>query len=147
MKNFKLLLTSVAVASLVAACGGGDDPKTVFSSVVTFGDSLSDAGTYRVGTIAQLGGGKFTVNSAADKNDKTWTEALAVSLGAPAQCAAQTGLLPNNGVTGAAVVNIAACAKGEWLGNSAAKVDPCRLGSGQCRHGADDASATGSSHR
>ena len=109
MKNFKFILTSVAVAALVAACGGGDDPKTTFSSVVSFGDSLSDAGTYRVGTVAQLGGGKFTVNSVADKNDKTWTEALAVSLGAPAQCPAQTGLLPNNGVTGAAVVNFAAC--------------------------------------
>ncbi len=109
MKNFKFILTSVAVAALVAGCGGGDNPKVTFSSVVSFGDSLSDAGTYRVGTVAQLGGGKFTVNSAADKNDKTWTEALAVSLGAPVQCAAQTGLLPNNGVTGAAVVNIAAC--------------------------------------
>ncbi len=109
MKSFKFVLTSVAVAALVAACGGGDDPKLAFSSVVTFGDSLSDAGTYRVGTVAQLGGGKFTVNSAADKNDKVWTEALAVSLGAPAQCPAQTGLLPNNGVTGAAVVNFAAC--------------------------------------
>ena len=112
MKNFKFILTSVAVAALVAACGGGDDPvdtRIKFAQVVTFGDSLSDAGTYRVGTIAQLGGGKFTVNSAADKNDKTWTEALAVSLGAPAQCPAQTGLLPNNGVTGAPVVNIAAC--------------------------------------
>ncbi len=109
MKSFKFILTSVAVAALVAGCGGGDDPKTSFSSVVSFGDSLSDAGTYRVGTVAQLGGGKFTVNSAADKNDKVWTEALAVSLGAPAQCAAQTGLSPNNGVTGAAVANFAAC--------------------------------------
>ena len=110
MKNFKFVLTGVAIAALVAGCGGGDDPKVVFTSVVSFGDSLSDAGTYRVGTIAQLGGGKFTVNSAADKNDKVWTEALATALGAPAQCPAQTGLLPNqNGVTGAAVVNFAAC--------------------------------------
>ena len=109
MKSFKFAVTSIAVAALVAGCGGGDDPKTTFSLVVSFGDSLSDAGTYRVGTVAQLGGGKFTVNSAADKNDKVWTEALAASLGAPAQCAAQTGLLPNNGITGAAVVNFAAC--------------------------------------
>ena len=110
MKSFKFVLTGIAVAALVAGCGGGDDNvRTQFTSVVTFGDSLSDVGTYRVGTIAQLGGGKFTVNSASDKNDKVWTEALAASLGAPAQCAAQTGLLPNNGITGAAVVNFAAC--------------------------------------
>ncbi len=106
MKNFKFVLTSVAVAAFVAGCGGGDDLKTTFTSVVSFGDSISDAGTYRVGTVAQLGGGKFTVNGAGDK---VWTEALATALGAPAQCPAQTGLLPNNGVTGAAVVNIAAC--------------------------------------
>ena len=106
MKNFKLIVTSVAVAALVAACGGGDDPKVVFTSVVSFGDSVSDAGTYRVGTIAQLGGGKFTVNGTGDK---VWTEALAASLGAPAQCPAQTGLLPNNGATGAPVKDAANC--------------------------------------
>lgn len=105
MKHIKLALSCIAAAALLTACGGGDD-KIQFTQVVTFGDSISDGGAYRVGTIAQLGGGKFTVNGTSDK---VWSDALGTSLGAPAQCAAQTGLLANNGVTGAAVVNIAAC--------------------------------------
>ena len=108
MRSLKLSLISVAVAVLVAACGGGggSEPKLTFTKVVTFGDSLSDPGAYRVGSVAALGGGKFTVNGG---NDKVWTEALAANLGLPAQCAAQTGLLPNNGATGEAVKNIATC--------------------------------------
>lgn len=106
MRSFKVSLISVAAAALMAACGGGGDSKITFTQVVTFGDSVSDGGAYRVGTIAQLGGGKFTVNGA---NDKVWTEALAANLGLPAQCAAQTGLLANNGVVGAAVKDFPAC--------------------------------------
>lgn len=105
MKHLKLTLSCIATVTLLSACGGGDG-KLQFTQVVTFGDSISDGGAYRVGTIAQLGGGKFTVNGA---DDKVWSDALATALGAPAQCAAQTGLLPNNGVTGATVVNHAAC--------------------------------------
>ncbi|MDP1999838.1 MAG: SGNH/GDSL hydrolase family protein [Rhodoferax sp.] len=105
MKHIKLTLSCLAAAALLTACGG-DDGKIQFTQVVTFGDSISDTGTYQVGTIAQLGGGKFSVNGTATK---VWSDALATSLGAPAQCAAQTGMLPNNGVTGAAVVNVAAC--------------------------------------
>jgi phospholipase/lecithinase/hemolysin len=90
---------------LLAACGGGDD-KIQYSSVVSFGDSISDAGTYRVGTIAALGGGQFTVN---DPDGLTWTQVLANTVGAPAQCPAQTGMLPNNGTTGAPVQNFANC--------------------------------------
>lgn len=105
MKHIKLTLSCIAAAALLTACGGGDD-KIQFTRVVTFGDSISDGGAYQVGTIAQLGGGKFTVNGAGSK---VWSDALATQLGAPAQCAAQTGLLANNGVTGAPVTNIAAC--------------------------------------
>ncbi len=102
------LSAAFAAAVLLAACGGSDD-KVQFSSVVSFGDSLSDAGTYKVGTIAALGGGKFTVNGAGSSS-YTWTEDLAVAVGAPAQCAARTGLLPNQpGVTGAPVTDIAGC--------------------------------------
>ena len=104
------LSAAIAAAALLVACGGGsDDNKVQFTSVVSFGDSLSDAGTYKVGTIAALGGGKFTVNGAGSSS-YTWTEDLAVAVKAPAQCAARTGLLPNlPGVTGAAVTDIAGC--------------------------------------
>ena len=106
----KVILSAAlaAAAALLVACGGGDD-KVRFSSVVSFGDSLSDAGTYKVGTIAALGGGKFTVNNAGSSS-YTWTEDLAVALNVPAQCAARTGLLPNQpGVTGAAVTDYPGC--------------------------------------
>jgi phospholipase/lecithinase/hemolysin len=71
---------------------------------VTFGDSLSDVGTYKVDKVALLGGGKYTVNSATDKN---WTELLAAQLGLPAPCAAQTGL--DGSYFNAAVTNHVAC--------------------------------------
>ena len=113
MKTIKLALTGIAVATFLTACGGGGDSSTGafdtrirFAQVVTFGDSLSDVGSYQVGTVAALGGGKFTVNGVANN---VWSEALAASLGAGTQCAAQTGLLPNNGATGAAVVNNPLC--------------------------------------
>ena len=48
MKQFKVLATALAAALLVACGGGGDGdqaPRIRYSSVVNFGDSLSDAGT------------------------------------------------------------------------------------------------------
>lgn len=105
MKNFRFLLASVAAAALLAACNSGDDTPQ-FRTVVSFGDSISDPGAYNVATIAALGGGKFTVNGT---EGKVWTEFLAESLGAAAQCAAQTGLLANNGVAGAPVQDVADC--------------------------------------
>jgi outer membrane lipase/esterase len=107
MNRLRNVLTALAAAALLTACGGSDDDKVNFQSVVSFGDSLSDAGTYKVGTIAALNGGKFTVNGG---DDGTWSERLATALGTPAQCAARTGLLPNKtGITGAAVQDFAAC--------------------------------------
>ncbi|MBP7414077.1 MAG: hypothetical protein KA932_09405, partial [Giesbergeria sp.] len=50
----------VLAAAALAACGGSDEPR--YTSMVNFGDSLSDVGSYRVGSVAALGGGKFTVN-------------------------------------------------------------------------------------
>lgn len=104
MQRFSGRLLALLAAALISACGSDDDVQ--FTSVVSFGDSLSDAGTYKVGTIAALAGGKFTVNG---PNGLTWTEVLAGLVGAPAQCAAQTGMLPNNGAVGAPVQNFAAC--------------------------------------
>lgn len=84
---------SLLAAAVLAGCGGGSAndpaPKIKFTSQVTFGDSLSDVGTYAVGTVKALGGGKYTVNAADSKN---WTELVAASLGLAAPCAAQTGL-------------------------------------------------------
>lgn len=96
---------AILAALLLVACGG--DEKVQFTRVVTFGASVADAGAYKVGTIADLGGGKYTVNG---PQGLTWTERLAQIVNVPAECAAQTGLLPNiSGVTGAPVQNFDNC--------------------------------------
>lgn len=98
--SFALALLTAAVLS---ACGGsspsaGDQtPATKFSAQVSFGDSLSDVGSYAVGGIKALGGGKFTINgddsaTNPDLTGKNWTEFVAAQLGLPAPCAALTGL-------------------------------------------------------
>lgn len=80
-------LTPIAAALMLGLTGCGD--KIQYSSMVSFGDSLSDVGTYKVGTVAAFGGGKYTVNSPSAKN---WTELVAAHYGLAAPCAAQTGL-------------------------------------------------------
>lgn len=75
-------------ALLVAACGGGDD-KPVYTQVVSFGDSLSDVGTYKTATVNALGGGKYTVNGTGGT---IWIERVAADRGLAAPCAAQVGL-------------------------------------------------------
>ena len=110
-------------AALLAACGGSDKGSsqagqalnTQFSSMVSFGDSLSDVGTYAVGTVKAAGGGKFTINGNhasinATLTGKNWTELMATQFGLPAPCAAQTGL-DGDASKGFAVpvVNHAAC--------------------------------------
>ena len=98
--NFALAILAAAV---LTACGGSDNntasapAKPKFASQVVFGDSLSDVGTYKVGTIAALGGGKYTINGdntaiSTNLHGKNWTELLAPSLGLGAPCAAVTGL-------------------------------------------------------
>jgi phospholipase/lecithinase/hemolysin len=77
---------------LLASCGGSSDPTPVnYSRLVAFGDSLSDVGSYRVGTVAALGGGRYTVNAGAEVA-QNWTELLAAQLKLPPPCAALTGL-------------------------------------------------------
>ena len=55
------------------AAGLGLSPR--IRQVVVFGDSLSDVGTYKVGAIAQVGGGKFTTNPGP-----VWPETLGILL-------------------------------------------------------------------
>jgi phospholipase/lecithinase/hemolysin len=94
---------ALMTAAVLAACGGngprgGDQtPATKFSSQISFGDSLSDVGSYNVGAVKQLGGGKFTINGNStainpELTGKNWTEYVAAQLGLAAPCAAQTGL-------------------------------------------------------
>lgn len=102
MRHTKLAIAAMALA-ILAGCGGsspeaGDQTLRVkFNSQVSFGDSLSDVGSYNVGTIAALKGGKFTINGDntainATLTGRNWTELVAAQLGLPAPCAALTGL-------------------------------------------------------
>ena len=110
-KNLRLLTVCVVAVATLAACGGGGDgdqtPKIKYSNLVSFGDSLSDVGSYGVGTIKAVGGGQYNVNASAAKN---WTELLAAQLGVSAPCPAQTGLksvIPT--IPAVLVVNKAGC--------------------------------------
>lgn len=102
MRQTKLAL-ALLTAAVLAACGGtspggGDQTqKLTFTQQVSFGDSLSDVGTYAVGAVKTAGGGKFTINGDGtaknpELNGKIWVDFLAAELRLPAPCAAQTGL-------------------------------------------------------
>jgi phospholipase/lecithinase/hemolysin len=84
MKQFKHIQRAAILAStlgLLLACGSGGSPTT---TVIAFGDSLTDGGTYKNGyasataTITSLGGGRFTTNG---PNAKTWAEVVAAGIG------------------------------------------------------------------
>lgn len=99
--NTKLIRNWAAVAAALAlvACGGGDPDvpgsgspsgapttKGSFNAVVSFGDSLSDVGSYAPATslagngTAPYMGGRFTTNSATAK---VWVENVAAALPTP----------------------------------------------------------------
>jgi phospholipase/lecithinase/hemolysin len=97
MKQIRFWPAAALAALLMAACGGGDPTvpgsgspagapasKGTFTAVVSFGDSLSDVGTYSPATslagngTAPYFGGKFTTNSATAT---VWVENVATSLG------------------------------------------------------------------
>ena len=111
MKDIRWKLAALAAAAVLAACGGGetaDGPsnKVGINAMVSFGDSLSDIGSYNVGSIAGLGAatggaGRFTVNGTT--GGQIWTERIAALLPVPTTCAATTGLSPSpqTGLTGA----------------------------------------------
>lgn len=87
---------------ILAGCGGNSDvpAKPKFAAQVSFGDSLSDVGSYDVGIVNTYGGGQFTINAASSVKATTptnWTEFTAYNFGLAAPCAAQTGLDDGSG--------------------------------------------------
>jgi phospholipase/lecithinase/hemolysin len=77
----QIALASAAFALLAACGGGGDDNNNSNSStpaggvklqVVSFGDSLSDVGTYSPVIQSSFGGGRFTTNPG-----EVWTQKVA----------------------------------------------------------------------
>jgi phospholipase/lecithinase/hemolysin len=105
-------LLGLAALAIAAACGGGGSDES-FESLVSFGDSLSDVGSYRTPGIAALGGGQYTVNGAplGDKPAINWTELMAMVMDLPAPCAARTGLESSGPLAGLAapVTDHASC--------------------------------------
>jgi len=97
------LWLTLSLSVLLASCGGDNNTNTntnndednapapaSYSSLVSFGDSLSDVGTYKVGTVAAVGGGQYTINS--ENGAGNWIQLIAGKLSLPVPCAAQTGL-------------------------------------------------------
>ena len=97
MQNIRSWALTALAATLLSACGGSEPeiagsgqpsgaPTTAgtFTAVVSFGDSLSDAGAYAPATSltgngqAPYFGGKFTANSATAK---VWVENVSTQLG------------------------------------------------------------------
>lgn len=103
MRNMARLGWRAGLAALlalgIAGCGGGSDKSAAasYSAVVSFGDSLSDPGAYKVGPIAEAGGGLFTVNGivGAVGSDPTpsytWAQLVAAAVVGTPSCAARTG--------------------------------------------------------
>jgi outer membrane lipase/esterase len=100
MKILRIPIVALIAAALMVACGGGDPTvpgsgspagaptsKGAFTAVVSFGDSLSDAGTYAPATSltgngqAPYFGGRFTTNDNTGTTNLVWVEYLAASLG------------------------------------------------------------------
>lgn len=93
-------LTAAVLAGCGGSSGGDQTVRVKYTSQVSFGDSLSDVGSYAVGTVAALKGGKFTINGNntsinPELTGKNWTEHLAAQFSLPAPCAAETGLEGN----------------------------------------------------
>ena len=107
MKKFHVLTTALAAAVFLAGCGGNEggnqQPRVAFKSMVSFGDSLSDVGTYAVGAVAAQGGGHYSINGkgATGLLWINWTEFLSAQLDLAAPCSAETGLNTIQAVVGA----------------------------------------------
>lgn len=94
-RMLRLVLAACAAAVLAACGGGGDEAPTPaarvkYSRLISFGDSLSDVGSYATPGVKAAGGGRYTVNA---PGARVWVEVLASDwLGVAAPCAAEVGL-------------------------------------------------------
>ena len=94
MRFVKQLALGSITALLLAACGGSE--QVTYSSVVSFGDSLSDPGAYKVPQIAAVGG-MFTVNGitgaigASTAPSYVWPQLVAAAIVGTPSCAARVG--------------------------------------------------------
>lgn len=108
MAMMRRWLATACAAAWLVACGGGNDPvpgsgspsgaptaKGNFTALVSFGDSLSDVGTYAPATYVPgtnppvFFGGKFTTNGTGN----IWVQNVAAELGITLT-PAQVGFLP-----------------------------------------------------
>lgn len=117
MREFTRYRLAVGLSSLLvfglAGCGGSETGnqslRASYSAVVSFGDSLSDPGAYKVGAIAAAGGGLFTVNGITGPvgfdptPSYTWAQLIAAAVTGTPSCAARTGGF------GVAVVTVPGC--------------------------------------
>jgi len=97
----------------LAGCGGKSDgnqsAKISYTSVVSFGDSLSDPGAYKVGLIDSVGGGLFTVNGITGAVGSepvpsyTWAQLVSATAVGKVSCAARTGGF------GVAITSVSGC--------------------------------------
>lgn len=137
------------VALLIAACGGGEPTvpgtgttagapttKGTFTTLVSFGDSLSDVGAYTPATLRPNSdprdplsyfGGKFTNNSAASE---VWVEALARILGLKPVTPGEMGFAGQSVKCPAAANPASASTCTGWAQGGARVVDPNGIGKG-----------------
>ena len=152
MKNFRAAALAGLAALLLAACGGSDPyipgsgspegaptTKGSFTAVVSFGDSLSDVGTYAPATSLTgdgqppYFGGKWTTNG---PGGTVWVENLAAALGLVVT-PAEVGFAGQSVVCPAAAVNPALAGTCTGYGQGGSRVtDPNGTRQGRrCAHG------------
>lgn len=145
MKSIRVWMMTALGCALLAACGGGDDDvpgsgspsgapttKGTFTALVSFGDSLSDVGSYAPATSlsgngqAPYFGGKFTTNNGTVGT--VWVENLAATLHLTVT-PAEVGFAGQSVKCPAALVNVALAGTCTAYGQGGSRVtDPNGIG-------------------
>jgi outer membrane lipase/esterase len=76
MRGLAFAAGTAASAILLGSCGGNDTTTRTIESVASFGDSLSDLGSYKWGNVEAAGGGRYTTNPGT-----IWVEQVAAHYG------------------------------------------------------------------